>query len=126
MSATIVTKSNPAKREITLPMPEILKCETLADLVKLQGETLCVNHIKQQVTIAFRAKVRNLLEKVDDNGDPEYTDDQIKKKIDPNWVPELRVTKTAQERALEALGKLDPETRKAVLAQAKAIKAENT
>jgi len=122
MPETIVTKSNSANRSITLPMPNILNCETLADLAKFQGEDLCVSQIKAQLTVGYRAKVRGMLEKKDDNGDFELSDEAIAKKIDPNWKPELRQVKTAEEKAMEALGALSPELRKAVLEQAKALK----
>ena len=125
MVETIVTKSSkvfkdfPKGREIELPVPKILLCETLADLVKAQGEDQCVNQIKAQLTVAYRSKIRTMLESADDNGDPKNSEKAVKAVDLSDWKPEPRIRKTAEERAMEALGALPPEVRAAVLANYK-------
>lgn len=123
--STIVTKSSktfkefPKGREITLPTPKVLTCETLADLVKIQGEDQCINQIKAQLTVAYRAKIRAMLDAEDDNKDPRNTEEAIKAINLDDWKPEPRVRKTAEEKAMEVLGLLPPEVRAAVLAEYK-------
>ena len=116
---TIITKSNKADREITLEAPKVLEMETLKELVAFQGEEMCVNQIRAQLTVGYRAMVRTKLEATDDNGDPTNSDEDIKKIDMSDWKPEPRVRKTAEEKALEALGALDPAVREAVLASFK-------
>lgn len=104
-------------RVIEFQIPKVLLFESLSDLAKELGEDYLVHQIKNQMRITWRAKMRTAMEKKDDNGDYVYTDDQIMEKVyDQAWVPELRITKTPEEKALEALGALDPETRKLVIA----------
>jgi len=125
MSETIVTKSSkvfkdfPKGREIELPTPKILLCETLEDLVAAQGEDQCVSQIKSQLTVSYRSKIRTMLESLDDNDDPKNTDKAIKAVDLGDWKPEPRIRKTAEEKAMEALGALPPDVRAAVLANYK-------
>lgn len=125
MSETIITKSNkvfkdfPKGREIELSTPAILVCESLADLVAAQGEDQCINQIKAQLTVSYRSKIRTMLESEDDNKDPKNTDKAIKTVDLTDWKPEPRIRKTAEEKAMEALGALPPEVRAAVLANYK-------
>lgn len=118
----IKTVSNAAGREIELEAPAIFAAETLADIAKIQGEDLCVQHIKSQLHISYRSMVRVLLEKKikdaegKDTEDEAYDDDAIAQMDFTAWCPTLRVTKTPEEKALEALGALDPAIRDAVLA----------
>jgi len=113
---TIKTVSNAAGRTIEIEMPAIFLAETLADIAKIQGEDLCVQHIKSQLSISFRSMVRGLLEKKDDNEEAVNSDEAILAMDFADWCPSLRVTKTAEEKALEALGNLPDDVRAAVLA----------
>lgn len=122
----VATKNEEGKtvyeRSIDVPMLAILKAETLSDMAKQLGEDYCVHTLKAGIKVACRSRVRTQMEKKDDNGDFEFTDEAIINSFDPEWTPELRVTKTPEEKALDALGALDPETRKAVIAQMKKMK----
>jgi hypothetical protein len=119
--STITTVSNAAGREIEIATPEIFLAETLADIAKIQGEDLCIQHIKSQLHISFRSMVRGLLEKKvkdaegKDTEDFVNSDEAIQALELSGWKPVLRVTKTAEEKALEALGNLDPAVREMVL-----------
>lgn len=105
------------ERSLDFPVPNILQVETLADIAKSLGEDYCLHQLKAQIKISWRSKMRLLMEKKDDNGAFENSDEAILKAFDPAWTPELRVTKTPEEKALAALGALDPATRKLVMAQ---------
>jgi len=124
----IKTVSNAAGRNIELEIPAILLTETLADIAKIQGEDLCVQHIKSQLAISFRSMVRGLLEKKIKDGDGKDTEDEANDDASilamdfSNWFPTLRVIKSPEEKALEALGALDPAVREAVLANFAAAK----
>jgi len=104
-------------RSIDFPMLKVLTVETLADFAKTLGEDYCLHQLKAQIKISWRSKMRIMMEKRDDNGDFEHSDEAILKIFNANWTPELRVTKTPEEKALAALGALDPATRKLVMAQ---------
>ena len=121
--ATIKTVSNAAGRTIEVEMPAIFHAETLADIAKIQGEDLCIQHIKAQLSISFRSVIRNLLEKKDDNDEFIHSDETISSMPFTDWCPTLRVTKSLEDKALDALGALDPEVRKLVLATFDAEKA---
>jgi hypothetical protein len=118
----IKTVSNAAGRTIELEAPTIFAAETLTDIAKIQGEDLCVQHIKAQLAISFRSMVRGLLEKKNkdaagiDTEDDTNPDEAILTMDFTTWCPSLRVTKTAEEKALEALGNLPDDVRAAVLA----------
>lgn len=122
----VATKNEEGKtiyeRSLDVPMLTILKAETLADMVKQLGEDYCMHTLKAGIKTACRSRVRTQMEKRDDNGDFEFSDEAILASFDPNWTPELRVTKTPEEKALAALEALDPETRKLVIAQTKKLK----
>ena len=119
---TIKTVSNAANRTIEIETPAIFLAETLADVAKIQGEDLCLQHIKSQLAISFRSMVRGLLEKKNkdaegnDTVDDANADEAILAMDFTGWCPTLRVTKTAEEKALEALGALPDDVRAAVLA----------
>ena len=106
------------ERSLDFPTPKVILAETIEELVKLLGADYCLHQLKNQMKVSWRAKMRTAMEKKDDNGEYEFSDDAIRNKVyDVNWQPELRITKTAEEKAAEALGALDPEVRKAILAQ---------
>lgn len=115
MSIKVV--SNAAKREITLEEPAVLTMGTVEELVQALGEDLVVQQIKAQLKVSFRAVIRRKLEEVDDNDEPALADEAILAEDYSDWKPSLRVVKTPEERAKEALGNLPPEVREAVLAQ---------
>ena len=111
-----ITNADKVNRSITLPEPEVLQCDSLKKLVSMVGEDLVKHQTEAQIRIKARSLIRNKLEATKEDGSPAYTDNQITKEWDVEWVPELRIQKTPEEKAMEALGALDPETRKAVLA----------
>jgi len=125
---TIKTVSNAAGRTIETEVPAIFLAETLADIAKIQGEDLCVQHIKSQLAISLRSMIRGLLEKKVKDADGKDTEDDANDDAAilamdfTTWCPTLRVTKTPEEKALEALGALDPAVREAVLANFAAAK----
>jgi len=125
---TIKTVSNAAGRTIETEVPAIFLAETLADIAKIQGEDLCVQHIKSQLAISFRSMIRGLLEKKVKDAEGKDTEDDANDDVTilavdfTTWCPTLRVTKTPEEKALEALGALDPAVREAVLANFAAAK----
>ncbi len=108
--------SNQATREISVAEPLVMGATTVEELVEALGEDLVVNQVKNQLKVSFRAVVRRKLEELDDNKEFTNSDEDIAKEDFSDWKPTLRVTKTAEEKALEALGNLPPEVREAVLA----------
>lgn len=115
--AMIKVVSNQANREITVAEPDVLGLGTIEELVQALGEDLTVNMVKNQLKVSFRAVVRRKLEEKDDNGEFTTSDDAILSENFSDWKPTLRITKTPEEKALEALGNLPPEVRDAILAQ---------
>ena len=103
-------------REISVEEPAVLGMTSVEELVEALGEELVVNQVKNQLKVAFRAVIRRKLEMKDDNDDYQYSDEAIAEADFSGWKPTLRVTKTPEEKALEALGNLDPATRDAILA----------
>lgn len=108
--------SNAASREITVDEPDVLGLTTLPELAEALGEDLCVNQIRNQLKVSFRAVVRRKLEETDDNEDFVNSDEAMIAEDFSDWKPSLRITKTPEEKAMEALGNLPPEVREAVLA----------
>ena len=117
MSLTITTKSTKANREVTVPAPTVLTLGTIQELVQTLGEELTVNNVKAQLTIAFRSSQRTLIEATDDNGDIVNSDKAIAAMDFSDWNPKLRVRRTPQDIAAEALSALSPDQIRAVLAQ---------
>jgi len=115
--SSIKVVSNSASREITLEEPKVLTMTSVADLVEALGEDLVVQQVKAQLKVSFRAVVRRRMEEKDDNDDFVNSDEAIINDDYSDWKPSLRVTKTPEERAKEALGNLPPEVREAVLSQ---------
>lgn len=115
MSIKVV--SNAAKREITLEEPAVLTMSSVEELVQALGEDLVVQQVKAQLKVSFRAVIRRKLEEVDDNDEPALTDEAILNDDYTDWKPSLRIVKSPEERAKEALGNLPPEVREAILAQ---------
>ena len=103
-------------REITVDEPIVLGLTAVADLVESLGEDLVVNMVKNQLKVSFRAVIRRKLEEQDDNDDFVNSDDSMTAENMSDWKPSLRITKTPEEKALEALGNLDPAVREAILA----------
>jgi len=108
--------SNAKGRDITVQEPAVLGITDLAVMAETLGEDLVVNMVKNQLKVSFRAVIRRKLEEVDDNEEFVNTDDALLAEDFSDWKPTLRITKTAEEKALEALGNLPPEVREAVLA----------
>jgi DNA-directed RNA polymerase specialized sigma24 family protein len=111
--------SNAASREVTIDEPALMNLTSLAEFAEAQGEDLCINQIRNQLKVSFRAVVRRKLEEKDDNEEALNSDEAILAEDFSDWKPTLRITKTPEEKALEALGALPPEVREAVLASYK-------
>ena len=116
-----ITNAEKVNRSISLELPNVMQVETLKDMVALVGEDLVLGKTKGALQIMLRSIVRGKLEAQNESGEFVNTDDAIKAAWDLNWIPELRVQKTAEEKALEVLQGLDPETMASVL---KAFKAQ--
>lgn len=109
--------SNQANREITVSEPAVLTLSTVEEMVQALGDDLAVNMIKNQLKVSFRAVVRRMLEEENDNKEFVNTDESIAAEDFSDWKPTLRITKSPEEKALEALGNLPPEVRDAILAK---------
>lgn len=109
--------SNQAGREITVDEPIVLGLTSIEEIVEALTPELAVNMIKNQLKVSFRAVVRRKLEEKDDNDEASNSDEAIIAEDFSDWKPVLRITKTAEEKAMDALGSLSPEIREAVLAQ---------
>lgn len=114
--AEFITNAEKVNRSITLEDPKVMTTETLADLVAMVGEDVVLNKTKGALRIMLRSIVRGKLEAQDEEGNFINSDKDIAKAWDLDWIPELRVQKTAEEKALETLQGLDPETMAKVLA----------
>jgi len=114
--AKIKVVSNAASREITVDEPDVLQLSSLSELAEALGEDLVVNQVKNQLKVSFRAVIRRKLEEKDDNEEFVNSDEAMLAEDYSDWKPTLRVTKTPEEKAMEALGNLPPEIREAVLA----------
>jgi len=118
-----ITNAEKVDRSITLGLPEVMVVETLADLVALVGEDLCLNKVKGALIIMLRSMIRGKLEakiKDDSGNDTDAfvnSDKDIIKAWDIKWIPELRVQKSAEEKALDTLQGLSPEEMQAVMAK---------
>jgi len=109
--------SNAAGREVTVNEPLVLGMTTVEELVESLGAELVVSQVKAQLKVAFRAVVRRKIEEKDDNEEFVNTEEMVVAEDFTDWKPTLRITKTAEEKAMEALGGLTPEQRDAILAQ---------
>ena len=118
--ATIETKSNKVNRMITLPAPKVVEATTIKELVSILGEELLIAKVKAQLTIDFRSMVRGLLEATDDNDDPKNSDEAILAEDFSDWAPTLRVRKSREDKAKEALKGFSLEEIQAMLAEAEA------
>ena len=111
-----ITNAEKVNRSISLELPEVMQVETLADMVALVGEDLVLGKTKGALQIMLRSIVRGKLEAQNEAGEFINSDEMIKAAWDTKWIPELRVQKTAEEKALEVMQGLDPETMAKVLA----------
>lgn len=114
--AMIKVVSNATSREVNIAEPVVIGLGTLAELAEALGEDLCINQIKNQLKVSFRAVIRRKLEEKDDNEEFVNSEDSIATEDYSEWKPVLRISKSPEERAMEALGNLPPEVREAVLA----------
>lgn len=112
----VVSNKKGMEREITVNEPEVLGMTSIEDLVAALGEDLAIAQIKAQLKVSFRAVVRRKMEETDDNDEPVNSDEAILEEDFSDWKPTLRVTKTPEEKAMEALGNLPPEVREQILA----------
>lgn len=104
------------ERSLTVGTPNVLLAETLSDMVNIVGEDYILHTVKAGMKIAYRGKVRTAMEKRDDNGEFEFDDNAIMENVtDVNWTPELRVTKSQEEKVDAALSAMDPEKLKLLL-----------
>ena len=121
--STIKTVSNSVDREITLELPDVLSCGSLADLVAIQGEDLVLNQAKQQLTVSFRAMIRSKLEATDDNDEAKFDDESLAAEDFSDWKPSVRVRQTDQEKAVKALANCDEDELADIIEKAKAAMA---
>jgi len=118
-----ITNAEKVNRSITLALPSVMETETLADLVALVNEDFCLNKVKGAMIIMLRSIIRGKLEakvkdeKGNDTEDFVNSDKDILKAWDVKWIPELRVQKSAEEKALDTLQGLSPEEMQAVMAK---------
>lgn len=110
-----ITNAEKVDRSITLTTPKVMDAETLADLVALVGEDFVLNKTKGQMIIMLRAIVRGKLEAKDAEDNFVNSDKDILKAWDIKWIPELRIQKSAEEKALETLQGLSAEDMAKVL-----------
>lgn len=98
------------KREIdiTFPAPANIK-----EAVNEYGDELVYSIFMRGVDIAAQAETRRLLEGTEDD----RKSDAEAKKAMSEWKPTLRVATDPKEKLKKQLEKLDPETRKALLAE---------
>jgi len=121
--ADFITNAEKVNRSITLTLPSVMETETLADLVALVNEDFCLNKVKGAMIIMLRSIIRGKLEakvkdeKGNDTEDFVNSDKDILKAWDVKWIPELRVQKSAEEKALDTLQGLSPEEMQAVMAK---------
>lgn len=108
--------STKVSRDITVPEPTVLTLTSVEELVEALGADLVVNLVKNGLKVSFRAVVRRKMEETDDNDEVVNSDEAIMAEDFSGWKPTLRVTKTPEEKAMEALGGLTPEMREMVLA----------
>jgi DNA-directed RNA polymerase specialized sigma24 family protein len=114
--SNIKVVSNQANREIDVKEPEVLGLTSIEELVEALGAELAVNMIRNQLKVSFRAVVRRKLEEKDDNDQFANSDEAILAEDYTDWKPSLRITKSPEEKAREALGNLPPDVRAALLA----------
>ena len=125
-----ITNDEKINRSITLPLPNVMETETLADLVAAVGEDFCLNKVKGAMIIMLRSMIRGKLSakakdaEGNDLEDFANSDKDITKAWDVKWVPELRVQKSAEEKALDTLQGLSPEEMQAVMAKYQAQQKE--
>ena len=104
------------ERSITVTTPAVLLCETVEDLVNIVGADYVLHTVNAGMKIAYRGKLRTAMEKRDDNGEFEFDDNAVMENVaDAQWCPELRVTKSQEEKVDAALSAMDPEKLRALL-----------
>lgn len=104
------------ERTLIVDTPVVLLSETVEDLVNHLGEDYVRHQVIAGMKIAYRGKLRTAMEKRDDNGEFEFDDNAILENVaDVNWCPELRVTKSQEEKVDAALSAMDPAKLKALL-----------
>ncbi len=114
------------ERSLIVETPTVLLAETLQDMVGIVGEDYILHTVKAGMKIAYRGKLRTAMEKKDDNGEYEFDDNGILENFaDVHWCPELRVTKSQEEKVDEALSAMDPAKLKALLEAKMAELANN-
>ena len=111
------TESKKADRSIETDTPNVLLCDTLEELAELLGADVAVHKITAQLKVDFRSKIRALLESETD-GVAANSDDDILAMDFSDWKPELRVRKSAEEKAADAMGGLSIEQVLAALTKA--------
>lgn len=90
--------------------------ETVAEAVKKFGEVVVLSHFVDSVTIAFQANARGKMAK---EGDKRKSDKDITLAM-ATWGPKLRASADPEKRVADikaSVAKMDPETRKALLAE---------
>jgi len=93
----------------------------LDSLVKLVGAEVVYSRAKQSLVIDVQAKVRSAIKKGLFDQKAFVSDEDIQKAI-TEWTPGIATTvrKTAKEKAQDAISKLSPEEKKALLKELRA------
>lgn len=104
-------KGSASKREMTFSraMPT-----SIEEAVKVFGAELVFEHFNDSITIAFQARARGLMARVDDK---HLTGDAIEEKM-ATWSPKLRAAADPQKKVdaiKDTLSKMDPKARATLL-----------
>ncbi len=104
-------------RTLEIDLPDVLKAETIAELIEIQGEDFCYHQILEQLKIKFRSHVRTKMDAITEDNELVNSDEEIMSLDFSEWKSETRTRKSAFEKAMDLLGKLPPEEREAALAK---------
>ena len=116
------TVTSTFERTMDFTTPDIFMHETIESLVESLGADYRLHQICNQMKVSWRAKMRNALEKKDDNGVFEFDEAAMLATVyDAKWQPELRITKSDEEKAEEALLALAPDKLEAMMKRYKEI-----
>jgi len=121
--STITVNANKVSRSINVNQPACIEAKNLQEVSELLDEDVLYKLVHNGLKVAFRSIIRTKLESLTDD-EPTYSDEEILELDFSDWVPEARTRMSAEEKAMKALGSLDPEQLAAVLAAAKAQENE--
>ena len=115
----VVSGDEKRKAFIDVTKPEVLKAQSLNELVQQLGEDMIMNKVLNQLIIDFRSQVRGKMESFDNENESfRYDLNEIEGADYLEWKPEARQRKSLEEKAAEILAKLSPDQIKAAQALA--------